>query len=48
MWFMNMKQKIVGFTHNYIVESVVMNLVTLLALSKVGYPRYEKNTDLMM
>lgn len=45
---MNMKQKIVGFTHNYIVVSVVMNLVILLALSMVGYPRYEQNTDLMM
>lgn len=48
MWFVNMKQKIVSFTHNYIVVSVVMNLVTLLTLSLVGYPRYEQNTDLMM
>lgn len=48
MQSMNIKQKVEDLTKNYIVMSVCINVVILLALSMIGYPHYEQNTDLMM
>ena len=45
---MDVKQRISSAVKNYIFVSFGLNVVILLALLMVGYPYYEKNTDLMM